>query len=481
MKRIFLLLLISVFVHKSQAQDVAYAVVADADDWQLFMSNKLINNYLVAGDKLVIITLTAGDEGNGTNAFNGSSIPYYMAKERGSVYSSKFTNDFAILSYPNTTLLPTAQTVFINAKSMTKYVYGNIVNYFLRLPDGGPTGAGYPGTGNKSLQKFKQGTISSISSITNAATYNSWTEFLTTLYFIILTEKGVDPQVWLNTSDLSIITNPNDNSDHIYSSMAAQEAVATRTWVGITEFVMDHSSNLAANLNNEDYQGATGAFGMYDWSLVKDKYPSKLSSTTRSWLPMEYSSLKRNPTGNAPLPITLVSFTGTLKGNNVMLDWSTSSEINSKEFQIEKSNDGTFYRKITTVPAAGNSNTVKKYNYLDVEATELNYYRLKMVDIDGANKKSNIVIVKNGSISQAISAVNNPFKDFITIRFAKIPKGRVLLKILDLSGRLISTTEVFNPLSSIIRFDSNLTLSKGIYLLQAETEGKKYSIKLLKE
>lgn len=473
--------MIFLFAAKARSQNVDYVVVSDPDDWQLFMSNKLISDYLSNGHKLVVITLTAADEGNGTNSFNGSAIPYYMAKERGSVYSSKFVYDFAALSFPNTSLLPNAQTVTVYGKSLTKYVYANVVNYFLRLPDGGPAGAGYPGTGNKSLKKFKDGTIPSISSITNAATWNTWNELLTTIYFIMVIEKGPDQQVWLNTTNLNTVVNPNDNSDHIYAGMAAQEAVTTRLWVGINEYIMDHSSNLAVNLSNEEYQFATGAYHMFDWSLVKDKYSPKLNSV-RAWLPREYTSIKRSPSGNSgTLPITLLNFSGSLKGNNVLLDWSTSLEINSKEFQIEKSNDGITYRKLYTIPASGNSTIVKKYNYLDVEATELNYYRLKMVDLDGSAKQSDVVIVKNPGLSQTVSAITNPFKDYINIRFAKIPKGGVSLKLIDLSGKVIGTGEVYNPLSSIIRFDYNKALSQGIYILQVTNEGKQYSLKLVKE
>jgi len=496
MKRIFLLVMIFAFVHSSQAQvQVSYYVVADADDVQLFMFDNMKTDLDAGNNKVVIITLTAGDEGYGNTTFNGSSMAYYLAKERGAVYSSKLLGDLtnSPIAPNNTRPLPTAQNVVINGKTMVKYYYGNVngvgavVNYFLRLPDGGSTGLGYPGTGNKSLKKFHDGTIPTIASVDGTATYNSWAELAYTIYSIIFTEKGLDLQVWLNASSLNLtvpgnpVYNPGDNSDHTYSSTAAQDGVATRLWVGIKEYVMDYSSNLAPNLNNEDFGFASGAFGVYNWSLIKAKYPNKVNSTTRAWLPAESSNIKRSPTGNAPLPITLVDFTGTLKGNNVLLEWTTSAEINSKEFQVEKSNDGVTYHKLYTVPAAGYSSVLKRYNYLDVEATELNYYRLKMVDLDGLVKQSNIVIVKNPGLPQEVSVLTNPFRDYINIRFSKLPKGETTLRLLDQSGRLINSSKIYNPLSSIIRFNTNRTLSNGIYILQADNEGKQYSVKLMKE
>lgn len=486
MKRIFILILIFVASYNVQAQlQVTYYIAGDADDWQLFMSHKLIGE-LDAGGKTVIITFTAGDEGNGLSTFNGAPTPYYLAKERGSVYSSKFVADFMNMPYPLTYSVPTAQNVNINGKTIVKYFYGNangvgsVVNYFLRLPDGGPTGAGFPATGNKSLKKLKDGVIPNITSIDLANTY-TWTELVNTVYAIIFAEKGSDPQVWINAANLNSVTNPNDYSDHTYSSTAAQEAVATRLWIGINEYIMDYSANLADNTNNEPYEQAAGTFNAYNWSLIQDKYNSQFNSTIRAWLHKEYVTIKRSPTGNGPLPITLMNFSGTLKGNNVLLEWTTSSEINSKEFEIEKSNDGIFYRKLGTVAAAGYSTTEKKYSYLDIEATELNYYRLKMVDVDGANKLSNVVIIKNNVLSQSVFVLNNPFTDQIRIRFAKSLKGTVALSLIDLSGKLISKTEINNPASSVIRFDYNKPLSRGIYMLRIENEGKQYNVKLVKE
>jgi hypothetical protein len=485
MKRIFLLILIYASVFKVQAQQVNYYVVADQDDWQLFMSKNMTAD--CNGNKVVIITLTAGDEGNGANTFGGAATAYYLAKETGAVYSSKFIRDINNNSIaPNNTYpLPTVQTVSINSKNLKKYSYGDaggngtVVNYFLRLPDGGSAGAGFAGTGNQSLQRLKLGTIANMTSVDAANTY-TWSQLTSTIYAIVMAEKGTDNQVYINTATQNTTTNP-DHSDHYYSGMAAQEGVLGNLAVGIREFVMDNSSTIPANLTNEELSDASALFGVYNWNLIRNRYTNALSTTVRNWLAMESSSNKRSPTGS--LPVTLLDFSGKLKGNNVLLEWTTSFEINSKEFQIEKSTDGVTYSKLNTMAAAGNSFTEKKYNYLDAEATEINYYRLKMVDIDGYAKQSNVIVIKNsGILSQSISVTNMPFSDFINIRFAKVPKGKTMLKLFDLSGRLISISEKLNPVSSVIQFDNyNKNIAKGIYLLQVESEGKQFNIKIVKD
>ncbi len=488
MKKILLPILILMVAAQARAQvQVTFSILGDQDDWQLFMSRKIITDLSAgSGGKAVFITFTAGDEGLG----NGGSgaIPYYLAKEQGAVYSSKFASDISLSPiYPNTYAVPTVQNVVLNGKTLVKYVYGNasgngmVVNYFLRLPDGGQTGTGYAGTGNVSLKKLKDGNISSITSVDGVNTY-TWSSLVNIVRYIIFAEKGNDTQVWMNTSSLNNTTNPNDHSDHHYSSTAAQEAVTSFAWVGINEFIMDNSSTLAANLTNEEHQEAASLFGFYNWIVIKNRYSNKLNSTARSWMPMESFSVLRSPSGTAPaLPVVLLSFTGSLRGNNVQLEWATSSEVNSKEFVIEKSYDGVTYHELAKVSAAGYSTDTKQYGYLDREATDINYYRLKMVDLDASSRISNVVIVKNPGLQQTISSIRNPFVDRIDIRFAKLPKGEISMRLVDIAGRTLATNKLVNPVSPIIRFNYNESLSSGVYFLQVAAEGKQYSLKLVKQ
>lgn len=489
MKRIFLLMLVFAFVQKVQAQlQVNFYLAADQDDWQLFMAKKVWNDL---GDgsgnnKAVIITLTAGDAGNGANAVAPATVPYYLARETGAVHSSKFISDINLQPiYSNTYPVPTAQNVITAGKTIVKYEYGQasgvgkVVNYFLRLPDGGALGNGFAGTGLVSLKKLKEGSIPNITSVDGANTY-TWNQLMATIVAIIFAESGSDPQVWLNTPSLNVLDNPNDHSDHKFASTAAQEAVASHLAVGINEFVMDHTANLIVNVNNEAFSNIAGAFGVYNYNLVKNRYANTLNATTFAWIGKEYFDVKRIPFG--ALPISLLDFTGKLKGNNVLLEWSTSSESNSKEFVIERSDDGSNYRRLNSIPAAGNSSTTKTYSYLDIEATALNYYRLKMTDLDGSFKMSNVVIVKNNGAAQDILYVTNPFADQVNIRFKNVPKGKVSVRLMDVTGKTMGASVINSPLSSVVVFDDYPgSLSTGLYILQVSYEGKMYSYKLLKQ
>ncbi len=182
------------------------------------------------------------------------------------------------------------------------------------------------------------------------------------------------------------------------------------------------------------------------------------------------------------VPVTLTEFTGTLQGKNVLLQWKTSAEYNTKHFELERSFNGTGFTKIATLPAAGNSNTSRQYSYTDRgPLTEKNYYRLRTIDLDGTNKLSNTILIKQPGIEQDILIMGNPFKRDILIRFRKEPVSGGELRLVDMAGRLIAV-ERFSSGQQQVQFILPVgAMVKGIYNLQAFIDGKKFSRQVLKE
>ncbi|OJV15179.1 MAG: hypothetical protein BGO21_04840 [Dyadobacter sp. 50-39] len=93
-----------------------------------------------------------------------------------------------------------------------------------------------------------------------------------------------------------------------------------------------------------------------------------------------------------PLPVTLATFSASKEGSTTLLQWKTTSEAASSEFEIQHSLDGKQWNAIGSVAAAGESNTDKKYQFVDTKPVSghNNLYRLKMVDIDGSFALSSI-------------------------------------------------------------------------------------------
>ena len=84
------------------------------------------------------------------------------------------------------------------------------------------------------------------------------------------------------------------------------------------------------------------------------------------------------------LPITLVSFdASSLSNRRVELDWAVSAESNSDHFDVERSRDGRDWIGIGQVGAAGNSDAMQQYSFVDdAPYAGVTWYRLKLVDRD---------------------------------------------------------------------------------------------------
>jgi hypothetical protein len=193
-----------------------------------------------------------------------------------------------------------------------------------------------------------------------------------------------------------------------------------------------------------------------------------------------------NPLNNSALPVTLDEFTGTIKNNNsVYLEWKTNSELNSKEFDIERSADGVNFESINIMAAAGNSNSVKYYSYHDNNLPQklLLYYRLKQVDIDGQYRYSKIIRLRfkegNFYINKIYPA---PASDMIHIDVTNVSVAtNCTMTFINMNGATVKKSAMFlNKGDNII--DVNISaIPKGVYILKIDNKETGIVEKLIKE
>ena len=151
---------------------------------------------------------------------------------------------------------------------------------------------------------------------------------------------------------------------------------------------------------------------------------------------------------SAPLPITLSTFSAIQHSDRASkLDWTTSSEINSDYFGIERSRDGDTWETISQVVAAGNSREDKYYEYIDDKLPfsrskdQIFYYRLRLTDQDGSFKYSDIKGVNfNRQTADGVIAVYpNPATQMVHIDVVGMDEsqGETTLRIFDMYGRVM--------------------------------------------
>ncbi|MEQ1677185.1 MAG: choice-of-anchor Q domain-containing protein [Chitinophagaceae bacterium] len=123
------------------------------------------------------------------------------------------------------------------------------------------------------------------------------------------------------------------------------------------------------------------------------------------------------------LPVRLLAFNGRAEGYKNILYWSTASESNSSRFEIERSNDAILFETIGAMAAAGNSATVRQYQFADNRLTKAqHYYRLKQIDNDGRFDLSTIIVVSNSESQSTVSVFPNPVENTATLLF----QGQIL-------------------------------------------------------
>lgn len=171
------------------------------------------------------------------------------------------------------------------------------------------------------------------------------------------------------------------------------------------------------------------------------------------------------------LPIELISFNAKNKTDDVLLTWTTATEINNSYFTLEKSKDGNRFTPFQQVEGAGNSSTVKNYSALDpYPYPGINYYRLKQTDYDGTFSYSEVIAIQRKSDARSLVATPQAAAGKVDIRYFSPATGTAMLRINDATGKLMYSmpVEVAEGLNTY-KIDKTF-LTPGVFVLSLEGE-----------
>lgn len=148
-----------------------------------------------------------------------------------------------------------------------------------------------------------------------------------------------------------------------------------------------------------------------------------------------------------------------------LLTWETISENNCDYFEIEYAEDGIEFVSIGTVSAAGNSSSLKPYQFNVDGRYSKGYFRLKQVDYNGAFKYSKVVMAhcNQNTIFAYLSG------DDIIISSDEIIQG---VQIVDMMGKILYTGTEYQI--------STTDFSHGTYIVRVSSQSGMKSIKIMK-
>lgn len=167
--------------------------------------------------------------------------------------------------------------------------------------------------------------------------------------------------------------------------------------------------------------------------------------------------------GISPLPVILGSFDAVKEGDHTRLTWSTTQEINSDKFIIERSANGIDFTDIGSVPAKVNSSITSNYQFIDDHPLSgVNYYRLRIVQLNTGSQHSIIRKVVFGRNDDIVIYPNPVSAGIVYIQTANDCNK---IELYDITGKLL---EVFPATGPVNHFTIG-KLPAGIYQVRVYT------------
>lgn len=173
------------------------------------------------------------------------------------------------------------------------------------------------------------------------------------------------------------------------------------------------------------------------------------------------------------LPIELVSFSSTLRDDQVHLSWKTSTEIDNKGFEIQRTEKlDQPYTSIGWVDGINATNGAD-YKFLDknIASGKTYYYRLKQFDFDESYSFSPIVAESIPLSDFKVNIHPNPVTDKLQISLTGNDSYQGTLKIISTLGHILQNEKI----DVVGKFEKNLDvkhLSKGTYFLWLELNNR---------
>jgi hypothetical protein len=188
--------------------------------------------------------------------------------------------------------------------------------------------------------------------------------------------------------------------------------------------------------------------------------------------------------GGGPLPVTLSSLGINYKAGIATLNWASVYESNMKGYEIERSSNGIFFENIGFTGAKNQLGVTQNYQFADnIAALSANilYYRLRMVDLDGKSKYSNVVTVRKDKAGTGKMAISpNPTANAAQLRLDAVKSGAASITVSDAAGRIVLTqTAMIAAGSNNISLNNLYKLNEGIYNIRVSTGDEVYTERLM--
>ena len=170
------------------------------------------------------------------------------------------------------------------------------------------------------------------------------------------------------------------------------------------------------------------------------------------------------------IPVELTAFNASVNKNDVVLNWTTATELNNLGFEIQRRTSNGDYISLGFINGKGTTTEMNDYSFIDKTVDAGSYtYRLMQKDFDGTFAYSQEVEVDidlplDYSLDQNYP---NPFNPTTTIRYAIPEDNFVSIKLYDVLGNEVIT--LVNEQKQAGRYEmlfNASNIASGVYYYQ---------------
>jgi len=170
------------------------------------------------------------------------------------------------------------------------------------------------------------------------------------------------------------------------------------------------------------------------------------------------------------VPITLQNFSANKNGSNNELHWQVNCLSGSVTFELQRSADGSEFKTIYT-SVETKARCASPFTYSDVTALNgANYYRLKIIDIDGVVAFSKVCLAVNNIGDRNILRIQPTIvSSQVSMQYISSASEKVEWVITDMQGRIakkVSTPVISGDNKIVIAVTD---LSRGLYQITGYT------------
>jgi len=117
------------------------------------------------------------------------------------------------------------------------------------------------------------------------------------------------------------------------------------------------------------------------------------------------------------LASTLKKFAAFKKSGGNLLTWNLENEKRTLNIEIQRSEDGINFQNIASIQSNPGNESIKSFNYDDVNLLPVSYYRLLLTDVSGRKSMSEIIAVKRTD------------SETLKLQFSNIVRSQLIVKI----------------------------------------------------